>query len=105
MYRSPRTSSRARRRGGLPAVTVVENLFEVGGAERTGKVESLGERAIQHAQGPQLLGGLDALGDDVDAQASRHGENAGDDRGVVISGIQAGYECTVDLQHVDREAL
>ena len=57
-------------------MTVVENLFEVGGAERAGKVESLGERAIEHAQGPQLLGGQRPDFDTIDVQEAIQDEAA-----------------------------
>src|SRR4051812_23352946 len=87
----------------LPAATVAKQGFELGGAQRPGEVEPLGERAAQQAEGAQLVRRFDAFGDDVDAQALGHGEDAGDDRRVVVVGGQTGDERPIDLEHIDRE--
>ena len=68
-------------------------------------MEALGEGTPKGTKGPELVGGLDALGDHVDAQPLGHGEDPGDDRGVVVRRREAGDERPVHLEDVDREAL
>src|SRR5207237_10524651 len=89
----------------LPATAFPEERFECGSAQRTGEVEPLGEGAVQHAEDVKLFLSLHALGDDVDPQPPSHGEDPGDDGGVVIVGAEAVDEASVDLEHVDGEPL
>src|SRR4029077_4308621 len=53
----------------------------------------------------KLRPALDALGDDLDVQVPRHGDDGAHDRQIAHVGDQIAHEAAVDLQGVDAPAL
>src|SRR5262245_60523465 len=70
-----------------------------------GEQESLRQVTAHVAQDLELLEALDALGDHLDVQAARHGDDGSDDGVVGGVGHDVAYEATVDLQRVHAPAL
>ena len=59
---------------------------------------SLAEPAPEAPQDVEVLGRLEALGDDVEIQRARHAQDRVDDRAVAVAAAQRGDERAVDLQ-------
>src|SRR4051794_5781112 len=81
-----------------------EQLARAFRADRPREEIALRERAPERAQTGRLLLGLDALGNDADAERAPHREDGGHDRLVLRRADYAVDERAVDLQRVDREA-
>src|SRR6187549_1182351 len=77
----------------------------VDGRAWLGEQESLRQAATHVAKDLELLTGLDALGDDRDVEAARHGNDGADDGVVGRIGGDVAHETPVDLQRVDAPAL
>ena len=80
------------------APTDVEQLRELGGRHRPRQVEALPVLARLALQELELLRGLDALGDDVEAELARQAEHRGDERGAARVLRHAGQERAVELE-------
>ena len=75
------------------------------GRHRPAEEVALPERASFPAEPADLGLGLDALGDDLQAQASAEAEDGLDDRGGTRVGEHAAHKAEVELEGADRQAL
>src|SRR5512132_2447083 len=86
-----------------------ERLLEVhgqlGAVQRDGEVVALAQLAIEHAQPLELLHGLDALGDRLQAHPVPELDDGPRQRAVGRAARDGVDEALVDLQRVDRELL
>src|ERR1700738_2515010 len=78
----------------------VQRLLRIGGARE--KIP-LTEPAMKLAQVLGLLSGLDAFGDNLDAQAAAEVDDRADDLGALP--LRTLHERRIDLQLIDREAM
>src|SRR6266851_3794732 len=73
--------------------------------ERPAEIVSLQDVAVALGEESELLFGLDALGDDLEAEAMRHRDDRVRDREAARIGRDLAHERDVDLEAVDGEAL
>src|SRR5690606_22723254 len=78
--------------------------LEIGGREGPGEEVALRVPAAELHELLDLLLGLDALGDDVEVEALRDGDDGLDDL-VALPVRQPGHERAIDLHGADREAV
>src|SRR5439155_22528880 len=80
-------------------------VLELVDRARAREVEALRVVGTELVQARDLPLGLDALGDDLEAQRARHAQHGTDDRGVPVVAAEPADERAVDLDDVEREAL
>src|ERR1700687_1252041 len=93
---------------GSPSNRCLSNLEEpcnVRQRKRPGEQVTLRPRAAQAAQRRDLLLGLDALGDDLDAEPLAEHEDGLDDLDLAVVGGHRLYERAIDLERVDRQLV
>src|SRR5712675_1865774 len=82
-----------------------QQFFHCRGRERSEGVIALAVVAPQFLEQRMLLGGLDALGDDPEAEASRQGDGRINDRHVVAAVAYTANKRSVQFQRVHGKAL
>src|SRR5882757_2272122 len=82
-----------------------DELRQCARRDGAGKQEALSLVALVGAQGACLLGGLDALGYDLESQVVAEGNDGADNGGVVGFGCHVLDKRAVDLQAVHGKAL
>ena len=73
----------------------------IGGSREEKALTHLALQGLNHLE---LIGGLDPLGDDLDAQRGSQRDDGADDLGLILALAQSAEEGAVDLDAVDGEA-
>src|SRR5215208_4020329 len=89
----------------LPAAVVTQELADPGGGLGVGEQVALGVVAAELVELGQLAGGLDALGDDGQAEGVAEADDGGDHGVVGWVEVEAGHERAVDLERRQRQVL
>ena len=74
-------------------------------SERLGEQKALSIAATNVSQLSQLTARLDTFSDDVRSNASRQRDDALDDGGLLMFGVEAADKRPIDLERVDREPV
>src|SRR5436190_10580933 len=87
----------------LADAAVGEQRFGVGDPQRGGEEEPLREVAADAAESGELLRRLDALAEDLHAQAAAEGDDGAHD--LLLAGAETADEGAIDLERVDGELV
>src|SRR3569623_31602 len=73
--------------------------------ERRAEQKAQADAAAEQTQDAQLLGGLDALGNHVEAERMGHGDDGGDDGGVIFAVSDVAHEGADEYEGLARKTL